>query len=123
MQKTIEIGDLIYVVQFEGNEFSFYVKAIAKNDELSDFYDDDTVAVTKSSDEVVTASPVTLYREIMKFFNEVLSVQKPHYFFFSANEAKKTSLYAKVAGVVAEKYGYNVEQTNKTFYFYKAVDK
>ncbi|AGR47999.1 hypothetical protein PHIM7_280 [Sinorhizobium phage phiM7] len=124
---SFEVDSLTYVVEFDNNEFFLYVDGtkaktkIAEEVEFDgfDFFEESSQNVLKSSDLVKTKSPIKVFKNVLKFVEDMIGKHKPHFFYFAANEEKKISLYAMVAQQLSKKSGYYLQADAGSFYFYK----
>ncbi|AKF13547.1 hypothetical protein PHIN3_284 [Sinorhizobium phage phiN3] len=124
---SFEVDSLTYVVEFDNNEFFLYVDGtkaktkIAEEVEFDgfDFFEETSHNVMKSSELVKAKSPLKIFKNVLKFVEDMIGKHKPHFFFFAANEEKKISLYSTVAQQIAKKSEYYLQADGGSFYFYK----
>jgi len=129
-----KVDDLTYIVEFNGHEFFLYVdgsKSRTKIHETPDpkdpFYgydrhEGENTRVVLMSNLVKTKNPMAIFRNVLKFVDQMIGKHKPYRFSFGANEKKKRALYRRVAEKLVRKHPYYLDANKGSFVFYRLVD-
>lgn len=122
MRYEFEVDSIIYIVEYENNEFLFCVNKLKSNiieRDLSFKFGD--IPTEREFGLVVTKFPLVVYKKIIKFVKNVVKQKSPYYFTFTANMDVKKTLYEKIARKLANDLNYQLFIKDKIFMFYKLL--
>ena len=126
IHKSFYLDGLTYVVGYRNHAFYLYVDFAESADQrallpadfgLFDFYEPFPERVYEVQRPV--KDPFRVKREVLAFMDPILRKVRPHFFDFESLDARRMSLYGRVADRLAAKYGYWLEQNGKSFRFYR----
>lgn len=124
-REQIDIDGYLYVIEYRHNSFCLYldvknsrIPPPVSSDPFADWHE---LPPDKTSLQTKSKSVFRVKKMVDRFIDRVLSVDRPHYFSFSANEEQKENLYGRYALRLAEKYGYYLVKGQRVFKFYKVV--
>lgn len=119
IQKNIKIKKKRFTVVYEEGVFSFFV-------EESPSFDDhikglkSVSSYIKDKENMSVSDVFALKKFLTEFIFSVVSSKKPGYFSFSPNEEKKVFIYKTFAKKLSKKFGYELVEDGKSFYFVRS---
>lgn len=122
MRYEFEVDKIIYMVEYENNEFLFCVNKLKSNiieRDLNFKFGD--IPTEMEFGLVGTKLPLVVYKKIIKFVKNVVKQKSPYYFTFTANMDVKKTLYEKIARKLSNDLNYQLFIKDKIFMFYKLL--
>jgi len=128
LKKEFVVSNIYYVVEYENDEFSFYVDPVKSNiwheyerDPLDDFYklsypekEYGNLPIKMSMHDVLVVK-----REVLAFIESIVSKRRPKTFKFVVADVNRLIIYLRLSEKLAEKYGYQFCFDYFHIWFYK----